>query len=47
MSVMACLLKNEPTSLSVRRTAKSFRDGALGKPSVNSAIVVWIRPETK
>ena len=36
MSVTACLLKNEPTSLFMLQ-AKSSTDGAIGKPSVNSA----------
>ncbi len=35
-TVMACLLKNEPTSLCML-LAKPFSGQALGKPSVNSA----------
>ena len=46
-SSTACLLKNEPASLCVLRMAKGDEPGALGKPSVNSAFVVRIRPEAK
>ena len=45
-SVTACLLKNEPTSWYIL-PAKPFKGGAIGKPSVNSAYVVSIRPETR
>ena len=43
-----CLLKNEPTSLSILQS-KSGKDGGIGKPSANSAkqYAVWIRPETR
>ena len=36
-TVMACLLKNEPTSLCIRRKLSPLPDEAVGKPSVNSA----------
>lgn len=36
MSVTACLLKNEPTSVCMRQT-KSGKDGVIGKPSLNRA----------
>jgi hypothetical protein len=37
ITTTACLLKNEPASLCVPRTAKGDDPGAIGKPSVNSA----------
>ena len=43
--VTVCLLKNEPTSYTVR-LLKSAKDAGAGKPSVNSAFVVQYRPET-
>ena len=45
MSFVACLLKNEPASVSMSLRLNPLRDGAIGKPSVNSASVAQIRPE--
>jgi hypothetical protein len=45
----ACLLKNEPASLSLLPRLRSFKTGAIGKPSgFNRAIqVVGLRPEAR
>lgn len=38
-SVTACLLHNDPASYRLRRKVKVFRTGAIGKPSLNRAIL--------
>ncbi len=46
-TVMACLLKNEPTSLCTRRKISPLSDESVGKPSVNSANIVEVRSQAK
>jgi hypothetical protein len=44
--VTACLLHNDPASYRLRLWVKTLRVGAIGKPSLNRAIVVGGRRET-